>query len=112
MVFGRKLVGKLDYLQNFNDYLLKCSVGKLLISCSGSYGPNKLEKKNKQLSKNYVVTFLDYVVTELEESQKLCRDKVLLCHDKAKRRLCRNKVLLCRNKVIVKTLSRQSFIMS
>ena len=34
MVFGRKLVGKLDYLQNFNDYLLKCSVGKLLISCS------------------------------------------------------------------------------
>ena len=37
MVFGRKLVGKLDYLQNFNDYLLKCSVGKLLIFCSGSF---------------------------------------------------------------------------
>ena len=36
MVYGRKLVGKLDYLQNFNDYLLKCSVGKLLISCSAS----------------------------------------------------------------------------
>ena len=34
-MFGRKLESKLDYLQNFNYYLLKCLVGKLLISCSG-----------------------------------------------------------------------------
>ena len=67
--------------------------------------PNKLEKKNKPLSKNYVATFpnyvatklaknLDYVATKLED--KLCHDKVILCCNKAKRQ----------------TLLQQSFIMS
>ena len=53
MVFGRKLVGKLDYLQNFNDYLLKCSVGKLLISCSGNSYQNQGQGwRNNQHNQN------------------------------------------------------------
>ena len=80
--------------------------------------PNKLKKKNKQLSKkicrdkarNFVVTNPDYVATKLED--KLFRDKAkdkpktnfvatkFFCCNKVLDKLCCDKVLICRDIVL------------
>ena len=68
-------------------------------------GEEKQAAKKKK--KSCVATFPDYVATKPKESQKLFRDKVLLCRYKARRKLCRNKVL-CRD--IAKNKAKTIFV--
>ena len=75
-----------------------------------SYVINKLEKKNKLLSTNYVATFLDYVAIKPTTKQETLSRQSLLCCYKAKDKLCRNNFFFCRNKVFLcrnKVLSRK-----
>ena len=55
-------------------------------------------EKSSNKVRSFVAKNPDYVTTKLED--KLCCDKFLLCHDKAKEKLCRDKFLLYRNKVL------------
>ena len=71
-MFGRKLVDKLDYLQNFNDYLLKCSVGKLLISCSvGSTSAQQQQPPPSSPVEQAILNLSKVVGTFVEEQKVL-----------------------------------------